>query len=210
VFGALGYADRPFNEATPYDPRSPYSASKASSDHLVRAYFHTHKVPVTISNCSNNYGPRQFPEKLIPLFITNLLECRPVPVYGRGENIRDWIHVDDHNRGVEMIINKGRIGETYCLGGGNEIRNIDITRLILELMGKGEDMVEYVKDRPGHDLRYAIDYSKARQMLGWEPAVDFKSGLRDTIKWYQENDNWWRKIKSGEYMKYYLNQYGHD
>lgn len=196
VFGSLSMTDPKFNENTPYDPRSPYSASKASSDHLVRAYFHTHNLPITISNCSNNYGPYQFPEKLIPLFITNLLEGKKVPVYGSGENIRDWIHVDDHNRGVEMIIKKGKIGETYCLGGNNEIRNIDITKNILHLMGFSEDMIEHVGDRLGHDLRYAIDFSKAERELGFRPQIDFVSGLQDTISWYKNNPAWWQKLKN--------------
>lgn len=195
VFGSLEINDPKFNENTPYDPRSPYSASKASSDHLVRAYFHTHKLPITISNCSNNYGPYQFPEKLIPLFITNLLEGKKVPVYGRGQNIRDWIQVDDHNRGVELIIKNGKIGETYCLGGGNEIKNIDITKSILQLMNQGEEMIEYVADRPGHDLRYAIDFSKAQKDLGFSPREDFLSGLKKTIDWYRENEAWWKKLK---------------
>lgn len=196
VFGSLSLDDPKFNENTPYDPRSPYSASKASSDHLVRAYFHTHNLPITISNCSNNYGPYQFPEKLIPLFITNLIEGKKVPVYGQGQNIRDWIHVEDHNRGVEQIIKKGKIGETYCLGGNNEIKNIEITQNILQLMGQGEEMIEYVNDRLGHDLRYAIDFSKAERELGWKPQIDFVSGLQDTISWYKNNPAWWQKLKN--------------
>lgn len=207
VFGALAMTDPKFNEKTPYDPRSPYSASKAGSDHLVRAYYHTHGLPITISNCSNNYGPFQFPEKLIPLFITNLIEGKNVPVYGEGLNIRDWIHVDDHNRGVEMIIKKGKIGETYCLGGNNEVKNIEITKMILEIMGESEDKIEYVKDRPGHDLRYAIDFSKAKAELDWEPKYDFKQGLKETIDWYKNNEAWWKSIKSGEYQDYYNKQY---
>lgn len=207
VFGALSMDDKPFDEKTPYDPRSPYSASKASSDHLVRAYFHTHKLPITISNCSNNYGPFQFPEKLIPLFVTNLMEGKKIPVYGTGENVRDWIHVDDHNRGVEMIIKKGKIGETYCLGGAAEKQNIEITQKILDLMGKTETEIEYVQDRKGHDLRYAIDFSKAKQELGWEPQIGFEEGVTKTVQWYKDNKDWWEKIKSGEYKKYYKKQY---
>jgi dTDP-glucose 4,6-dehydratase len=207
VFGALGMEDKPFDEKTPYDPRSPYSASKAASDHLVRAYFHTHKLPITISNCSNNYGPYQFPEKLIPLFATNLIEGKKIPVYGTGENIRDWIHVDDHNRGVEMIIKKGKIGETYCLGGASERTNMEITKLILDFMQKGEEQIEYVQDRKGHDLRYAIDFSKAKNELGWEPQIDFENGLKETVMWYKNNQDWWKKIKSGEYQEYYKKQY---
>lgn len=196
VFGELGLEDPKFNEETAYNPRSPYSASKAASDHLVRAYYHTYKLPITISNCSNNYGPRQYPEKLIPLFITNLLEGKRVPVYGAGKNIRDWIHVDDHNRGVDMIIKKGVIGETYCLGGGSEQSNLEITKTILALMGKGEDMIEYVADRLGHDLRYAIDFSKAKKELSWEPQISFNDGIKQTVQWYQDNKWWWEKIKN--------------
>lgn len=207
VFGELDFEEAPFNENTPYDPRSPYSASKAASDHLVRAYFHTHQLPITISNCSNNYGPYHFPEKLIPLFITNLIENKKVPVYGKGENIRDWIHVDDHNAGVEAVIKKGKTGETYCLGGSSEKTNLEITKLILGLMGKGEEMIEYVKDRPGHDKRYAIDFSKAKNELDWEPQVSFEEGLKETIEWYKKNGDWWKRIKSGEYKNYYKEQY---
>jgi len=196
VFGALSPTDPKFNESTPYDPRSPYSASKAASDHLVRAYYHTYGLPITISNCSNNYGPRQFPEKLIPFFATNLLEGKKIPLYGKGENIRDWIHVDDHNRGVDFIIKKGRIGETYCLGGGNELSNISIARQILQLMGQSEEAIEYVSDRLGHDFRYAIDFSKAEKELGWRPQIDFATGLAETINWYKNNKNWWEKYKN--------------
>ncbi len=195
VFGALQPEDPKFDEKTPYDPHSPYSASKASSDHLVRAYYHTHGLPITISNCSNNYGPRQFPEKLIPLFVTNLIEGKKVPVYGQGQNIRDWIYVDDHNRGVDFIIHKGKIGETYCLGGNNELTNMQITNDILSIMGKGEESIEYVTDRPGHDFRYAIDFAKAKADLGWEPQVDFATGLKMTVEWYQNNPEWWQKLK---------------
>lgn len=196
VFGSLKPGEEKFNEETPYNPRSPYSASKAASDHLVRAYFHVHNLPVTISNCSNNYGPYQYPEKIIPLFITNLLEGKKLPVYGRGENIRDWIHVDDHNRGLDLIIHKGLPGETYCLGGGNEKSNMEITREILEIMGKDENMIEYVSDRRGHDFRYAIDFTKAERELGFKPQIDFLSGLKATVSWYMENEAWWKKIKN--------------
>lgn len=196
VFGSLEPDDPKFTEETPYDPRSPYSASKAASDHLVRAYYHVHKLPITISNCSNNYGPYQYPEKLIPLFITNLLEGKKVPVYGNGLNIRDWIHVDDHNRGVEMIITKGQLGETYCLGGGNEKSNLEITKEIIALMEKDENMIEYVNDRQGHDFRYAIDFTKAQQELGWSPQIDFSSGLKQTVAWYQNNQAWWQALKN--------------
>ncbi|MEI6851131.1 MAG: dTDP-glucose 4,6-dehydratase, partial [Candidatus Saccharibacteria bacterium] len=195
VFGSLDIDDPKFNENTPYDPRSPYSASKAASDHLVRAYWHTHKLPITISNCTNNYGPYQYPEKLIPLFITNLFDGRKVPVYGRGSNIRDWIYVDDHNAGVEAIILKGKIGETYCLGGENELSNLEITNDILQLMHQGEEMIEYVEDRKGHDLRYAMDISKAKRELEWYPKIDFKTGLVKTLNWYKENQEWWQALK---------------
>lgn len=194
VFGSLSLSDPRFNENTPYDPRSPYSASKAAADHLVRAYYHTYNLPVTISNCSNNYGPYQFPEKLIPLFITNLLRGKKVPVYGSGNNIRDWIHVDDHNRGIEMIVKKGNIGETYCLGGGNEMKNIDITKIILSNLGFGEEMIEFVEDRLGHDFRYAIDFSKAQKNIDWKPQINFEDGLKNTIDWYKNNTDWWKKI----------------
>jgi len=196
VFGALSLSDPKFNEKTPYDPRSPYSASKAASDHLVRAYYHTHGLPITISNCSNNYGPFANPEKFIPLLITNLLEGKKLPLYGTGENIRDWIHVHDHNRGVDFIIKKGKIGETYCLGGDAEKTNLEIMKAILLLMGQGEEMIEHVSDRPGHDFRYAIDFSKAKNELGWEPQIDFAVGLQQTIEWYKNNKAWWEKLKN--------------
>jgi len=207
VFGALSMSDSAFNEKTAYDPRSPYSASKAASDHLARAYYHTHKLPITISNCSNNYGPYQFPEKVIPLFITNLLENKKVPVYGQGKNVRDWIYVDDHNSGVEAIIKKGKIGETYCLGGASELSNLELTKIILKSMGQGEDMIEYVTDRPGHDLRYAMDFTKAKNELSWEPAMSFAAGIQKTIEWYKDNQAWWKNIKSGEYLEYYKKNY---
>jgi len=195
VYGALSFDSPKFSETTPYDPRSPYSASKASSDHLVRAYYHTHGLPITISNCSNNYGPYQHPEKLIPRFITNLIEGKNVTVYGEGKNIRDWIHVDDHNRGVDLILKNGKIGETYCLGGNSERSNIDMTHDILNLMNCGEDRIDYVADRLGHDLRYAIDYSKAKAEIGFEPQISLKEGLSATIDWYKNNHSWWDKIK---------------
>ncbi|MCD6149218.1 dTDP-glucose 4,6-dehydratase [bacterium] len=208
VYGSLGKNDPAFNEKTPYDPRSPYSASKASSDHLARAYFHTYNLPVTISNCSNNYGPYQFPEKLMPLFITNLMEGKKVPVYGTGENVRDWLFVEDHCRAIDKIIHQGKIGETYCVGGDCEKTNLEITREILKMMGKGEEAIEYVKDRPGHDKRYAIDFSKIKNELGWEPKISFEEGIKKTIEWYKNNQNWWRSIKSGNYKNYYKKQYG--
>lgn len=196
VFGSLSNDDPKFCETTPYDPRSPYSASKAASDHLVRAYYHTHNLPITISNCTNNYGPYQFPEKLIPFFVTNLLDGKKVPVYGKGSNIRDWIFVDDHNAGVEAILKRGKIGETYCLGGENELSNLDITEQILSLMGVGHEMVEYVEDRKGHDFRYAMEIAKAKNELDWYPKIDFKSGLQKTVNWYRSNEDWWRPLKS--------------
>ena len=208
VYGHLGPDDLSFNENTPYAPRSPYAASKASSDLLVRAYYTTHNLPITISNCSNNYGPYQFPEKLIPLFISNLKENKKLPVYGDGLQVRDWIHVDDHNRGVDFIIQKGKIGETYCLGGKNsEIPNIELTKKLISLMNKDESFIEYVKDRPGHDRRYSIDYSKATRELGWEPLVDFETGSKQTVEWYLNNWDWVEHCKSGEYQAYYQKQY---
>ena len=201
VFGSLGKDDRPFNESTPYDPRSPYSASKAASDHLVRAYFHTYGLKITISNCSNNYGPYQYPEKLIPLFISNLIEGKKLPLYGDGQNIRDWIHVDDHNRGLELIIKKGKFGETYCLGGASEMSNKQIAEALLALrteiggLGEDESPIEYVDDRLGHDKRYAVDFSKAKRELGFEPQIKFSDGLKQTVNWYKDNRSWWESLK---------------
>lgn len=195
VFGALG-TDGKFNEKTSYNPHSPYSASKASADHLVRAYFDTHKLPITISNCSNNYGPYQFPEKLIPLFITNLIEGKQVPVYGKGENVRDWIHVNDHNEAVDLIIHEGKIGETYCIGGNTEIKNIEITKLILKEFGFGDEMIDFVEDRKGHDFRYSIDFTKIKNELDWNPKISFDKGLIKTINWYKENEWWWKSLKN--------------
>lgn len=199
VYGHLGLDDDPFNEGTSYQPRSPYSASKAASDHLVRSYYHTHSLPITISSCSNNYGPYQFPEKLIPLFVTNLVDNKKVPVYGDGLNIRDWLHVKDHCIAIEVICKNGKIGETYCIGGDAEKTNIEITNIILGEMGKGSDMIEYVDDRRGHDVRYAIDFSKIKNSLGWMPSIRFEDGIKDTIKWYIDNESWWRSIKNGSY-----------
>jgi dTDP-glucose 4,6-dehydratase len=208
VYGHLGPNNPPFNEKTSYAPRSPYSASKAAADHLVKAYYHTYRLPVTISNCSNNYGPYQFPEKLHALFITNLLENKKVPLYGDGKQIRDWLYVEDHCEAIDLIIHQGKIGETYCVGGNCEKTNLEITQKILELLGKGEEMIEYVSDRPGHDRRYAIDFSKIKVELGWEPRTSFKEGMKKTVEWYKANEDWWRKIKSGEYLEYYQRQYG--
>ena len=210
VFGALALdTTEKFNENTKYDPRSPYSASKAGSDHLVRAYHETYGLPITISNCANNYGPYHFPEKLIPLAITNLIEGKKVPVYGDGLYVRDWLHVEDHARAIEAVLLKGKIGETYCIGGmTQDVNNLQLVKKILKIMGKTEDMIEFVKDRPGHDRRYAIDWSKIKTELGWEPKYDFDTGLAETIKWFEENQEWWTRIKSGEYKKYYEKQYG--
>lgn len=207
VFGSLGPKGA-FSEQSPYDPRSPYSASKAGADHLVRAAWHTHKLPVTISNCSNNYGPYCFPEKIIPLFITNLLEGKKVPLYGDGMNVRDWIYVEDHCRGVDLALRHGTPGETYCFGGRSERANAELTELILFEMGFGKEMVQPVTDRPGHDRRYAIDYSKAERVLGWFPETPLVTGLRKTIAWYVANREWWERIKSGAYRDYYEKQYG--
>jgi dTDP-glucose 4,6-dehydratase len=208
VFGHLGPNDPAFNENTPYAPRSPYSASKAASDHLVRAYFHTFGLPITISNCSNNYGPFHFPEKLIPLAITNLIENKKIPVYGDGLQVRDWLFVEDHCEAIDLIIQKGKIGETYCIGGKAEKTNMEIVKKILELLKQGEEMIEYVKDRPGHDRRYAIDFSKIKSELGWQPRTSFTDGMKQTVEWYKTNVDWWRDVKSGEYQKYYEKQYG--
>lgn len=198
VFGTLEIdSNQKFSENTPYDPRSPYSASKAASDHIVRSYFHTHHLPITISNCSNNYGPYHFPEKLIPLMITNALRDIPLPVYGDGKNIRDWIHVEDHSRGIEAILMKGKVGETYCLGGNAERANIDVVKKILRLLGKPESLVQFVEDRKGHDRRYAIDSSKAKKELGWEPKKTFEEGLAETVTWFKENETWWKPLLKG-------------
>ncbi len=207
VFGALTLNDRPFTEETPYDPRSPYSASKAASDHMVRAYYHTFGIPMTISNCSNNYGPYMFPEKFLPLFISNLMEDKKVPVYGDGLYVRDWIHVDDHARGIQFILEKGKIGETYCLGGNREMANIEVVKLMLEFMHKDESYIEYVKDRPGHDRRYAIDFTKAKEQLGWEPKITFEEGLKNMVQWYLDNQEWVERCRSGAYREYYEKQY---
>ena len=207
VFGALGKDDAPFDELTSYAPRSPYSASKAAADHLVRAYFHTYGLPVTISNCSNNYGPYHFPEKLIPLVITNLLEGKKVPVYGDGLQVRDWLYVEDHCRAIDLILHKGTIGETYCIGGNGERENIWIAKKLLELLGKDESMIDYVADRAGHDRRYAINFSKIKNELGWQPTVKLEEGLAKTVEWFKANEAWWKNVKSGEYQEYYERQY---
>ncbi|KKR08586.1 MAG: dTDP-glucose 4,6-dehydratase [Parcubacteria group bacterium GW2011_GWC2_39_14] len=205
VFGSLSLEepDKAFHEESPYDPRSPYSSSKAASDHLVRAYYHTFGLPITISNCSNNYGPYHFPEKVIPLFITNLMEGKKVPLYGDGKNVRDWIHVLDHCSAIDVIIHKGKIGHTYVVGGNSEKSNFELTMAILENMGMGEEMIDYVKDRPGHDRRYAIRPHKIKAELGWQPTIGFDDGIRRTIQWYAEHEAWWQGVKTGDYLKYY-------
>lgn len=207
VFGSLGPRGA-FTETSPYDPRSPYSASKAAADHLVRAAWHTHKLPVTISHCSNNYGPYCFPEKFIPLFITNLLEGKKIPLYGDGMNVRDWIYVEDHCRGIDAVLRRGKIGETYCFGGRSERTNVEVAQMILFEMGFGREMIQSCTDRPGHDRRYAIDFRKAESELGWSPETPFLHGLRKTIEWYKTNVEWWQRIKSGAYREYVEKQYG--
>ncbi len=217
VFGSLG-PDGRFTETTPYDPSSPYSASKAASDHLVRAWHRTYGLPVTLSNCSNNYGPWQFPEKLIPLVILNCLEGRPIPVYGRGDNVRDWLHVRDHCVAVDRILRCGQIGATYNVGGDGERRNIEVVGLLCDLVDElnlrasgvahCRDLITFVTDRPGHDLRYAIDWRRIGGELGWRPEVSLADGLRETVRWYAEHRDWCRQVTSGEYRSYYDRQYG--
>lgn len=214
VYGSLG-KDGMFTEETAYDPKSPYSASKASSDHLVRAYGHTYQIPVIVSNCSNNYGPNQFPEKLIPLAINNIKNNKPVPVYGRGENIRDWLYVEDHAAAIDLIFHFGKRGETYNIGGNNEWKNIDLIRLLCKIMdrklnrkeGTSEKLITFVTDRPGHDLRYAIDSSKLQTELGWAPIPEFAIGLEKTVDWYLSNSKWLERVISGDYEKYYERMY---
>ena len=211
----LAYGDQFFHEDTPYRPHSPYSASKASSDHFVRAYHDTYGMPTIVTNCSNNYGPYQFPEKLIPLFINNIRHRKPLPVYGKGENIRDWLYVEDHARAIDTIFHKGRVAETYNIGGFNEWKNIDIIKVLINtvdrLLGRaeGEDLglITYVTDRPGHDARYAIDSSKLQRELGWEPSLQFEEGIEKTVRWYLEHQEWLDNITSGEYEKYYESMY---
>jgi dTDP-glucose 4,6-dehydratase len=214
VYGSLG-KEGLFTESTPYDPRSPYSASKAASDHFVMAYHHTYGLPVIISNCSNNYGSHHFPEKLIPLMINNIKNKRPLPVYGKGENIRDWLYVDDHALAIDTIFHNGRIGEKYNIGGLNEWKNLDIVYLICRIMdkkldrtpGESEKLISFVKDRPGHYMRYAIDARKLKEELGWQPTLQFEEGLEKTIDWYLENEQWVKQVTSGEYQNYYEKQY---
>ena len=206
VYGSLGETGF-FTEETPLAPNSPYSASKAGADLLCRAYYHTFGFPVVTTRCSNNYGPLQFPEKLIPLMIIKAMAGEALPVYGDGMNVRDWIHVEDHCAAVLAAAEKGTPGEVYNVGASNEWPNIEIVKTILKLLGKGEDLIRYVKDRPGHDRRYAIDSSKAQRELGWAPSVDFGEGLRQTVEWYLKNEPWWRAVMSGEYLKYYEKNY---
>ena len=210
VYGDLPI-DRPdmfFTEHTPIHASSPYSASKASADLLVMAYHRTYGLPISISRCSNNYGPYQFPEKLIPLMIANALDNRPLPVYGKGLNIRDWLYVEDHCKAIDLILHKGKIGEIYNIGGHNEMRNIDIVKLICDELGKPETLISYVPDRLGHDLRYAIDPTKIHDELGWLPETKFEEGIKKTIEWYLKNKSWWQEIISGEYQQYYQKMYG--
>ena len=208
VYGALGFDGTLFTETTKYDPHSPYSASKAGSDHFVRAFHDTYGLPTVITNCSNNYGPYQFPEKLIPLFINNIRHDKPLPVYGRGENVRDWLYVEDHCRAIDMILENGKVGEVYNIGGHNERSNLDVVKTILKQLGKPESLITFVGDRKGHDLRYAIDPSKIHGELGWLPETKFDDGIRQTIDWYLNNESWWKNIISGDYMEYYEKMYG--
>lgn len=217
VYGSLEIGEGFFTEETPYDPRSPYSASKAGSDHMVNAFYHTYHFPVVMSNCSNNYGPNHFPEKLIPLMINNIMNNKPLPVYGKGENVRDWLHVADHARAIDVIFHKGKIGESYNVGGHNEWKNIDLVHLLCSIMdnklgrpeGESAKLITYVTDRAGHDLRYAIDASKIEEDLGWTPEYTFEQGLEETVDWYLANKEWLSHVTSGEYLNYYQNQYKH-
>ena len=211
VYGELPLDDpeQKFTEATPLAPNSPYAASKAASDLMVRAYHHTHGMDIVTTNCSNNFGPYQFPEKVIPLFVTNLLEGKKVPLYGDGRNVRDWVHVEDHNEAVLAVLERGRSGETYNIGGNNERSNLELTQTILEIMGHGEDMIERVTDRKGHDLRYAIDATKIKTELGWEPTrSSWPDALEQTVRWYTDHRAWWEHVKTGVYRDYYERQYG--
>lgn len=215
VYGSLPNDGTLFTETTKYDPHSPYSASKASSDHFVRAYHDTYGLPVIVTNCSNNYGPYQFPEKLIPLFINNILLGKPLPVYGKGENVRDWLYVVDHARAIDTIFHKGRIAETYNIGGFNEWKNIDLIKVIIRTVdkllgnqaGTSDHLITYVTDRAGHDARYAIDSTKLKNELGWEPSLQFEEGIEKTVRWYLDNQDWMERITSGEYEKYYADMY---
>ncbi|MCZ8189866.1 MAG: dTDP-glucose 4,6-dehydratase [Microcystis sp. LE19-338.1B] len=217
VYGSLGVDDPAFTETTPYAPNSPYSASKAGSDHLARAYFHTYGMPTIITNCSNNYGSYHFPEKLIPLMCINILLGKPLPVYGDGQNVRDWLYVRDHCQALDTVIHKGKAGETYNIGGNNEVKNIDLVRMLCDLMDElspdlpvkpAQNLITFVKDRPGHDRRYAIDASKIRAELGWQPQETVEGGLRRTIQWYLDHRDWWQPLLSKEYQEYYGKVYG--
>jgi dTDP-glucose 4,6-dehydratase len=215
VYGELHNPDEFFLETTPYDPRSPYSASKASSDHFVRAFHETYGLPTVITNCSNNYGPNHFPEKLIPLMIHNIMHNKPLPVYGKGENVRDWLFVIDHARAIDTVFHDGKIGETYNIGGFNEWKNIDLVHLLCKIMdeklgrpvGTSTQLITYVTDRAGHDLRYAIDANKIMKELGWQPSLQFEEGLEKTVDWYLTNEKWLNEVTSGDYQKYYTNMY---
>jgi dTDP-glucose 4,6-dehydratase len=215
VYGALGFDGTLFTESTKYDPHSPYSASKASSDHFVRAFHDTYGLPVVITNCSNNYGPYQFPEKLIPLFINNIRHNKPLPVYGKGENVRDWLYVEDHAAAIDTVFHRGRIGETYNIGGFNEWKTIDLIKVLIRvtdrLLGRAEgtslNLITYVTDRAGHDLRYAIDSSKIKSELGWSPSLQFEEGIERTVRWYLDNAEWLDNVTGGAYMQYYDTMY---
>lgn len=215
VYGALEMGEGLFTEQTPYAPHSPYSASKASSDHFVRAFHDTYGVPTIVTNCSNNYGPYQFPEKLIPLFINNIRTGKPLPVYGRGENVRDWLYVEDHARAIDIVFHKGRVGDTYNIGGFNEWRNIDLIKVMIKTVdrllgnpeGHSDHLITYVADRLGHDLRYAIDSTKIKEELGWEPSLQFEEGIEKTIRWYLDNQEWMDNVTSGDYARYYERMY---
>jgi len=215
VYGSLHNPEDFFTETTPYDPQSPYSASKAASDHFVRAYGNTYGLPIVVSNCSNNYGPNHFPEKLIPLMIHNIQQMKPLPVYGKGENVRDWLYVKDHARAIDAVYHRGQLGETYNIGGFNEWKNIDLVRLLCRIMdeklgrpeGTSESLITYVTDRAGHDLRYAIDAHKIMRELGWEPSLQFEEGLEKTVDWYLENQDWLENVTTGTYQQYYQTMY---
>lgn len=209
VFGSLDINDKnKFSESTPYNPSSPYAASKASSDHLVRAFYKTYGFPITITNCSNNFGPYQFPEKLIPLAITNIMEDKKIPIYGDGLNVRDWLFVEDHCRAIDAVLRQGKIGETYCVGGmDKDVSNIEIIKKVLQIFGKDESFIVYVKDRPGHDRKYAMDWTKINRELGWQPESNFELLLENTILWYKSNIVWWKKLKDTKFSDYYKEQY---
>lgn len=209
VFGALSLEDKSkFDEKSAFNPSSPYAASKAASDHLVSAFYHTYQLPVTITNCSNNYGPYQHPEKFIPLAITNALENKKIPIYGDGKNIRDWLYVTDHCRSIELVIREGKVGETYCVGGlTKDVSNIDILKLLLGILKKDESLIAYVADRPGHDRKYAVNWSKIKNKLGWQPEASLEEWLVKTVQWYKNNQIWWKKIKDNKFYQYYKEQY---